>query len=71
MFGELMIVVALNCPTTKIVNTSHLQWTAHDSKEVETAKRHCNKYYPEAPCLKVFEKYDYNSYRATCGKPNN
>ena len=58
--------MADQCPETKVINRTD-EWTDTDQKSLEFAKGRCSFYYPDSPCLKVFEKTETQVYRATCG----
>ena len=66
----LFILTTLSCPTTKVVNSSGLAWTKLDNQTLLRATKRCKELYVRSPCLKWFEKYDYQSYRAVCGESN-
>jgi len=57
---------AATCPETKVVNKTD-EWTDTDQKSLESAQKRCKVHYEDSPCLKRFEKYEFQSYRATCG----
>jgi hypothetical protein len=56
------------CPKTKIVNTSGLPWVENDQKTLEHSKKRCGQIYFDSPCVKVFEKYNFQAYRVICGE---
>jgi len=60
------LVMNMNCPDTKIVNKTE-EWTERDQITLDNAKNRCESLYENSPCLKYFEKYDFQAYRATCG----
>jgi hypothetical protein len=58
----------LVCPDTIVINKSKLEWNSVDYKNMLVAKSRCVEHYPEAPCLVVFTKTGFQSYRAICGE---
>lgn len=65
----LALLFALSCPKPEVVNTSDLPWNDHDQKTLEYAKKRCGEIYPDAPCVKWFKKYAFQSYSVICGFP--
>lgn len=57
---------AATCPETKVINKTN-EWTETDQKNLEFTQKRCEVHYEDSPCLKKFEKYDFQAYRATCG----
>lgn len=57
---------AATCPETKVVNKTS-EWTETDQQNLEFTQKRCRVHYEDSPCLKKFEKYDFQAYRATCG----
>lgn len=62
------LLINLICPIPKIINKTNLPWTQNDQKIVVSAKKRCKQQYSSSPCLKIFTKIDYNTYRVICGK---
>lgn len=56
-----------SCPFPEIVNNG-ADWTQKDLDTLQTARRRCGEIWPDAPCLKRFEKTKEGQYRAVCGK---
>lgn len=63
-----MLMAALNCPITKMVNTSGLPWNAEDKKVMQYCTKRCSQIYPRSPCLKIFTKKAKQDYTVICGK---
>jgi len=60
---------AAQCPKVKIINKTD-SWTKTDGQNFRQAQRRCKQLFEDSPCLKIFEKYDFQAYRATCGALN-
>lgn len=54
------------CPETKLVGFNG-SMTEQDIRSLKSAKTRCVYYYPDAPCLKIFERREEGVYRAICG----
>lgn len=54
------------CPKV-VVNNHTKKWTRNDQKVLDKANLRCKEIYPDAPCLKRFDKLDENRYTAVCG----
>lgn len=63
----LLIVLALSCPTVKIINTTKYPINERDRQIVKQCQRRCSQIYPDSPCLKRFEKYGEHDYNCICG----
>lgn len=63
-----IIVLALSCPATKVVNTSKFAWNDFDQSEMKYAQKRCGEIYNDAPCVKRFTKYNLNQYSVVCGE---
>jgi len=64
----LLLALALACPTTVIENTSKLKWTSYDTKMLNYAKKRCGELYKDSPCVKLFRKFEFQSYSVVCGE---
>jgi hypothetical protein len=64
---NLLLIMALSCPPTKVKNLTNFPWNAFDQKSLEHATKRCGQIYIKSPCLKVFRKVDERDYQATCG----
>ena len=53
------------CITVIINNTS--VWNQTDQCHYDRAKTRCAELYPDAPCMKKFEKVKELTYRVVCG----
>ena len=62
------LIIALSCPTTKIVNVSDYPWNDYDNSILEQARKRCGELYDDAPCVKLFRKYDFQQYSVICGE---
>jgi len=61
-------LVVLNvCVPPKIINTTNV-WNNFDTRQLKFSLTRCPSLYKDAPCLKLFWKYEENSYRAICGR---
>lgn len=58
-----MIIMCL----TIIVNNTSI-WNPDDQKHLDRARVRCGELYPDAPCVKKFEKVKELQYRVTCGE---
>lgn len=56
------------CPKTKIINSFDNTWTENDKFYLNKSKTRCGELYKYDVCVKVFEKYDFQAYRVTCGE---
>ncbi len=65
-----MIVALLlaACPKVYEVNKSGFPWNEHDKETKNYCQKRCTELYEDAPCLKLFKKYDKMSYTCLCGK---
>lgn len=66
--GELLLSLALNCAAPEMVNVSKYPWNQHDLDTLEYSKRRCAQLHSDAPCVKLFRKFDYQDYSVICGK---
>jgi hypothetical protein len=71
MIAWLSILVVLSCPDTKMWNASKYPWNKHDYQMLDRTKIRCGQLYPNSPCVKLFRKYDFQSYSAICSHENN
>ena len=53
---------------TKMENTTPYPWNDYDKSILEYVKKRCVQVYPDAPCVKLFRKYNYQQYSAICGE---
>lgn len=73
MWGEkepmitFLLVAALSCPVTKVINATKYPWNAEDKQNQKRATKRCGEIYADAPCLTVFKKTDERTYVAMCG----
>ena len=65
--NALILVAALTCPQTKVINISKLPWQQIDTQNLQQAKVRCGQKYADAPCLVQFVKVRDRVYRAICG----
>ena len=61
-----LAIAASFCPETKVVNKTN-EWTERDQSTLDSCKERCKVKYEHSPCLKYFEKYDFQAYHAVCG----
>lgn len=65
---SILLMIALNCPITKIDNVSKEPWgTVEDMAVLAQSKRACQYYYKDAPCVKLVRKKGDNVYNVVCG----
>lgn len=65
----ILLLLALSCPETKIIDKTNLKWTDWDTYEISYAKKRCRELYPnEAECLIKFFKLGFQNYYASCGE---
>ena len=69
VFTVMFALSAGSCPQTKMLNTSKYGWNDYDMDMLKQAKKRCGELYPDAPCVKLFKKYDKLSYSVICGAP--
>jgi hypothetical protein len=67
MINSLMFTITLLCSQTKLIGFEQ-GMTSDDRTSLKSATGRCKEIYPDAPCLKVFEKRSERAYRAICGK---
>lgn len=60
--------LSLSCPIPKLMGFK-APLTQQESESFNRAKRGCVEHYPDAPCLKSFEKREERVFWAICGKP--
>lgn len=63
----MLIAALLSCPAVTFQNTSGLKWNDYDYSILNQAKRRCGELYPDAPCVKLFRKYNFQQYSVICG----
>lgn len=67
--GGIILLVALSCPNTTLINQNKQPWNQEDYKILQSAKTRCSEIYPDAPCVKKFYKRpDENNYWVICGQ---
>jgi hypothetical protein len=69
--GSMVLAAALSCPSTNVINqVPNLEWNQTDKTTLTRAKHVCKtRYAPRGnPCLITFIKYEFNAYRAICGR---
>jgi hypothetical protein len=65
---ELLISLALaSCPATQMINKTAYPWNDNDKQTMKYCQRRCSDYYPDAPCLKQFIKWNKQDYHCLCG----
>lgn len=65
MQAELIMLLALACPQTRIENWTN-EWNKQDQWTLDNAKKRCGQLYPDAPCVKMFRKKDESTYNVIC-----
>lgn len=68
MIAPIAIVLALSCPVPTVENISGEPWNEGDQETLNISKIRCGQIYPEAPCVKWFQKRPDRAYRVLCGK---
>lgn len=63
----LLAALMAACPITKTVNKTQYPWNEHDKETQAYCGKRCAQIYPEAPCLKLFVKWDKQDYHCICG----
>lgn len=61
------VFMAMACPTTKLAGFNK-PMNKQEIQLFSQAKKRCKEIYPEAPCLKRFEKHGEQNFWAICGK---
>lgn len=64
---SLLLLLALSCPKTVIINDSGLPWNDHDEQMLSQSKTRCKELYSDAPCVKKFYKKEEQNYWVICG----
>lgn len=64
------ITARSRCPVTLVTNHTG-KWTNGDHRALNRARNRCVMVYPDAPCLKRFDKLDVMRYTALCGRQIN
>lgn len=64
------ILLALSCPNVVMLNTSKYPWNDYDHSMLTQAKLRCGQIYKGSSCVKLFKKFDVNSYSIVCGEPS-
>lgn len=67
MISAIILASGLVCPVPFIMNETDV-WNKADSQTFLFTKKRCGMLYKDAPCLKLFWKYEHNSYRVICGE---
>jgi hypothetical protein len=67
MIGELALftIMSINCPKTNLIGFE-IPMSKIEMESLNRAIVHCKELYPEAPCLKSFEKRAELVYWAIC-----
>lgn len=65
---NLILLVALSCPQTILINHTTEAWNDFDYKTLDSAKVRCGQIYEDAPCVKKFYKRGDQSYWVICGQ---
>ena len=65
-FFAALTSLAKECPETKVSNTSKIPWNLDDEKSLRFNKKRCAQIWPDAPCLKWFNKVGKKNYSAVC-----
>lgn len=60
------VAMAASCPATKLVGFEG-GMNNDDQTAYKSSTKRCSEIYPEAPCLKKFEKRGERNYWAICG----
>lgn len=60
------LVLALSCPAPLMQNVSQFPWNDYDRKELRYAEKRCAEIYSDSPCVKLFRKFDKQSYSVIC-----
>lgn len=55
------------CPPEVVINTSKEKWLPYDQEMLIYARKRCKQIWPDASCLKIFKKYEPQSYSVICG----
>ena len=62
------LFLSLSCPTPLMQNASRFPWNDYDRKELRYAEKRCGEIYEDAPCVKLFRKFNDQQYTVICGK---
>lgn len=67
----LLLLLALSCPKTILINQNKQAWNESDYKVLKSAEKRCGEIYPDAPCVKKFYKRPTEqSYWVICSDGN-
>lgn len=61
-------LLALSCAAPLMLNTSKYPWNNYDRSELKFAQKRCQEIYKDAPCVKLFKKYNRQQYSVICGE---
>lgn len=64
---SILLLAALLCPKTHMQNITKQPWTKYDYSMLDRATLRCGELYPDAPCVKLFRKFNFQSYSVICG----
>jgi len=59
--------LSVNCPETLLIGFNS-PLTIQETESLQQAKARCGEIFPDAPCLKSFEKREENIFWAICGR---
>lgn len=62
------LFLALSCSKPIMQNASKFPWNDYDKSILHQAQNRCGELYPEAPCVRLFRKFNKNQYTVICGK---
>ena len=61
------MLTALVCAMTVMQNVSKQPWNDYDRQMLQYATKRCAEMYEDAPCVKLFRKYNVQQYSVICG----
>jgi hypothetical protein len=67
MIAKALVVASLLCGPINKVNKTAEAWNDYDAKIFKQVQKRCGELYPDAPCVKLFRKFDSQSYTVLCG----
>lgn len=62
------IILVLSCPITVMQNITKYPWNDYDRSILKQTEKRCGEIYKDAPCVKLFKKWDKQDYSVVCGK---
>ena len=62
------MALLLSCSPPVMQNVSKEPWNDYDREELKYVEKRCGEIYLDAPCVRLFRKWDKKSYSVVCCK---